>query len=330
MRGKLQKFIPAAFEPSEILDTEIWVCKKPQRGDHIRVSRGAYNHHGIYVSDEEVIHFTGTEDDDVFGTHNEVLKSDLDFFLKLGELQVKVYTQRELADLYPVEGIVEYARTCLGDEGYNLFFNNCEHFANACTLGRHRSRQASPGGILQKAKDFLFGEEKVKIIEKRPDEEAVKKIQAETEEQLQDIAVRRQEIMAKRGEELAIAKERAEIALDEIKREGQNRIFDTAVEYDAKIRKMRQQAASTQQLDSGQKDREEEYQRELAKIEEERKKFYEVTLKGMEATLSKFPKGSGAYKLFAKRIEDSKATLEEKLTRQRDALKIKFNFKEEN
>ncbi len=33
------------------------------------------------------------------------------------------------------------ARACLGEKGYNLFFNNCEHFANMCTLGRFRSKQ---------------------------------------------------------------------------------------------------------------------------------------------------------------------------------------------
>lgn len=122
-------------------EAEIWVQKSPMRGDHIRVKRGLYNHHGIYVSDDEVIHFTGQGDDDIFGTHNEVLKSDLAFFLKDGTLEVKEYTDDELRDLYPVEGIVSYARSCIGDNGYNVLLNNCEHFANVCTLGKHRSKQ---------------------------------------------------------------------------------------------------------------------------------------------------------------------------------------------
>jgi hypothetical protein len=59
-------------------------------------------------------------------------------------LEVKVYTVEELEDLFtPVEAIVNWARACLGDEGYNLVFNNCEHFANYCTLGRHHSHQVS-------------------------------------------------------------------------------------------------------------------------------------------------------------------------------------------
>ena len=46
--------------------SERWTAKKPQKGDHIRVMRKfgvlPYMHHGIYVSDREVIHFTGKKD----------------------------------------------------------------------------------------------------------------------------------------------------------------------------------------------------------------------------------------------------------------------------
>ena len=46
---------------------ENWVQKQPQKGDHIRVMRigGLYAHHGVYVSDDEVIHFTGQDDDSI-------------------------------------------------------------------------------------------------------------------------------------------------------------------------------------------------------------------------------------------------------------------------
>ena len=52
-----------------LIDIEVsgeWEFIKPKRGDHIRVQRsGIYSHHGIYISDEEVIHFTGTDDDSI-------------------------------------------------------------------------------------------------------------------------------------------------------------------------------------------------------------------------------------------------------------------------
>ena len=132
-------------EPLIFLEpSEIWAQKKPVRGDHIRVCRmnGLYYHHGIFVSAEEVIHFTGDDDDSVLDwSKAHVIKTDLQKFLRGGTVEVKEYTDAELDDLYPVEGIVSYARSCLGDDGYNLIFNNCEHFANACTLGKYRSRQ---------------------------------------------------------------------------------------------------------------------------------------------------------------------------------------------
>ena len=61
----LQNVIPWG---TPLQDTfEIWEQRRPVMGDHIRVQRyhGLYAHHGIYVSDEEVIHFTGTDDDSI-------------------------------------------------------------------------------------------------------------------------------------------------------------------------------------------------------------------------------------------------------------------------
>ena len=135
-----------AFPMLEVdyIEEESWIQRKPLMGDHIRVQRigGLYAHHGIYVSDKEVIHFTGQEDDSILDwSKPEVITSDLEYFLKGGLLEIKEYSDDEFQDLYSPEQIVTYARACLGDKGYNLVFNNCEHFANVCTLGRFRSNQ---------------------------------------------------------------------------------------------------------------------------------------------------------------------------------------------
>lgn len=123
-------------------DEETWSRQKPARGDHIRVDRGLYYHHGIYVSQKEVIHFnTRKGEGDGLGGSATVISTDLREFLKDGACEVKIYSDDEFQDLFPVEDIVNYARACLCDDGYNLVLNNCEHFANMCTLGRHRSRQ---------------------------------------------------------------------------------------------------------------------------------------------------------------------------------------------
>lgn len=122
---------------------EQWCSCAPKRGDHIRVVRhGLYSHHGIYISKEEVIHFSGTDSDSVLDWSKcAVISTSLEEFLRGGTVQVKIYSPEEQKDLYPVEEIVDYARFSLGSRGYHLVYNNCEHFANVCTLGRFRSVQ---------------------------------------------------------------------------------------------------------------------------------------------------------------------------------------------
>lgn len=34
----------------------------PKKGDHLKSSRGLYTHHGIYVGDGNVIHYSGLSD----------------------------------------------------------------------------------------------------------------------------------------------------------------------------------------------------------------------------------------------------------------------------
>ncbi len=135
--------LSSPYPITELTPTEIWAYKTPVRGDHIRVNRGMYNHHGIYITDDEVIHFSSEDDDNILGSDNQVLRTDITGFLRNGRLEVKIYTQEEIADLFPVEDIINWARACVGDERYHLVFNNCEHFANYCTLGKHHSGQVS-------------------------------------------------------------------------------------------------------------------------------------------------------------------------------------------
>ncbi len=122
-----------------------WREKKPQKGDHIRVMRKfmgyPYKHHGIYVSDREVIHFTGKKDGKISGKDNMIITTSLAEFLDGRTLQVREYSNKERQLLNDPETIVRIARAHLGEKHYSLVFNNCEHFANLCTLNVKRSEQ---------------------------------------------------------------------------------------------------------------------------------------------------------------------------------------------
>jgi hypothetical protein len=61
---------------------------------------------------------------------------------------------------YSIETVVARARSRLGEDGYRLLSNNCEHFCEWCVHGRNRSLQieqwlARPRRMLLAALRFL-------------------------------------------------------------------------------------------------------------------------------------------------------------------------------
>lgn len=108
-------------------------CCRMAIGDHIYVKRLLYTHHGVQVSDEMVVHFSGTPGNKRGAT---IRRDTLDAFANGGEILVRAYGGK----LARAE-IVERAEAKVGQDGYNLFANNCEHFACWCVTGYHRSAQ---------------------------------------------------------------------------------------------------------------------------------------------------------------------------------------------
>lgn len=90
---------------SRIETTEEWRAQSPKMGDHIRVDLGLFTHHGIYISHDEVIHFTRDCVNNNGNSEPQIVVTDLDTFLEGGTLEVKIYTEEEVHDLYPVEDI---------------------------------------------------------------------------------------------------------------------------------------------------------------------------------------------------------------------------------
>lgn len=120
----------------------MWKEIKPSFGDHIKVDRGMYSHHGIYVSDDCVIQFAslipGHETDPESAS---ICDTSLETFLKGGTLLVRTYSDDELKKKRSPLEIVEYAKSKYGTKGYNIISNNCEHFANECVFGEKKSEQ---------------------------------------------------------------------------------------------------------------------------------------------------------------------------------------------
>lgn len=106
-------------------------------GSHLSVSRGFYDHHGIYIGNNQVIHYSGFAEAFNKGS---IEQTTLENFLG-GRDQFTVVNYPSNKVLYTNQQIVERAYRCLGEDHYNLVFNNCEHFACWCVTGEKRSEQ---------------------------------------------------------------------------------------------------------------------------------------------------------------------------------------------
>lgn len=104
---------------------------------HIKVSRGFYTHHGIVVNDDKVIHYSGFAEAFNKGC---IEITDLDVFLgEATTFEVVNYPSCEVR--YSDDEVVERAYSRLGEDDYNLIFNNCEGFACWCITGKNKSEQ---------------------------------------------------------------------------------------------------------------------------------------------------------------------------------------------
>ncbi|QDX97098.1 hypothetical protein EGD00_08395 [Pectobacterium carotovorum subsp. carotovorum] len=104
-------------------------------GSHISSNRIGYSHHGIYIGNHHVIHYSGLSNGLSKGN---ICKTTLDDFLN-DEPEFSIIIHKN-CKFKPIE-IVARAFTRIGEDKYNLFTNNCEHFATWCITGNSRSAQ---------------------------------------------------------------------------------------------------------------------------------------------------------------------------------------------
>ena len=108
--------------------------------DHLQVPRqhGLFLHHGIDLGDGTVAHYL---------EGREILRSALDDFSQGQPVSVVQHTQCS-----PQGVTLRRAMSRIGEQNYNLLFNNCEHFATWCKTGRHHSAQVN--SVIDKARSW--------------------------------------------------------------------------------------------------------------------------------------------------------------------------------
>ena len=131
----------------------------PKIGDHIFVDRSVlgiklYEHHGIYVGDDMVVHYNGLARGIVFekSCFEEILSNvvplDKRNVAKVEMTSLEEFTSGDILQIKkhanaPFSGvdIALCAKSRIGEQKYNLLINNCEHFCNECVFGEHVSEQ---------------------------------------------------------------------------------------------------------------------------------------------------------------------------------------------
>lgn len=116
---------PSIQVPNET-STELEQTYKP--GDHLKLSRGVYTHHGIYAGDGTVIHYSQGYDD--IPEIREVPFSEF-----AGISKVMLVPESESPLRFSADEAVRRARSRLGEQNYNLIYNNCENFVRWCRSG---------------------------------------------------------------------------------------------------------------------------------------------------------------------------------------------------
>ena len=109
------------------------------RGDQIYAYRDIagipYEHHGIDCGDGSVIHYSKFDGAQVRRTSREM-------FAQGGA----IYTKPVSTAFIPAF-VIERAESRLGERQYDLFFNNCEHFADWCKTGGGNCAQLDNFGL---------------------------------------------------------------------------------------------------------------------------------------------------------------------------------------
>ncbi len=118
-----------------------WRPDIPQSGDMIRVAIGSIYHYGIYVSDGEVIQFGAPPTDLLTRCDSDikVISTDIDFF-SVGNIPERAIAEtRDEKKRFSPKKTVKIARSRIGEGGYSIIHNNCEHFVYECVYGKKYS-----------------------------------------------------------------------------------------------------------------------------------------------------------------------------------------------
>lgn len=134
-----------------------WEKRLPEAGDMVRTKVSFYHHYGVYLGDGRIAQFGRPVNTGISREQIAVCITDTKGFLSEGGgAECAVLDREERKWRRPPKECVEYAKSCVGETGYDFIHNNCEHFAYRCVFGVNCS--PTEDSVRQKIRKKLRGE----------------------------------------------------------------------------------------------------------------------------------------------------------------------------
>ena len=125
-------------------------------GDHVSFKRPLYSHHAIvedvdYEKGNVTVIEYGTDPREVASKTSKNVVFSAPWKAKISRKTLKFLDENFNKVIHKVSlsarEVIRRARSRIGEEAYNVFENNCEHFANWCKEGDSKSEQAWKLGL---------------------------------------------------------------------------------------------------------------------------------------------------------------------------------------
>ncbi|XP_065932534.1 phospholipase A and acyltransferase 3-like [Magallana gigas] len=123
------------------------VIQRAQPGDLLEFHRSWYNHWAVYIGNEEIVHLKSKEGMQLITIKGEVVIESVWDQVKDSRVDInnKLDTKHRPRS---AQEIVQDAVSKIGNTKYNMFWQNCEHFATYCRYGVNSSQQVKDAVML--------------------------------------------------------------------------------------------------------------------------------------------------------------------------------------
>ena len=119
--------------------------------DNYFIGFPTYKHYGVFIGGNKVTHFAPLGGNEISMENGIIHETTLENFLKGRALHVDL----EVIPAFSEQEIVKRAMSKVGEKGYNLINNNCEHYARWCVTGNSESFQVD---IIPKPAQDVYNE----------------------------------------------------------------------------------------------------------------------------------------------------------------------------